>query len=161
MGMEIERKFLVQNTEWQASNPTGTPMRQGYLSVDPARTVRVRQIADQGFVTIKGPSVGAARAEFEYTIPGPDASAMLDTLALRPIIEKVRYLVEHQGNTWEVDVFEGDNAGLVVAELELDHAAQPFERPPWLGREVTDDHRYSNSSLVQRPYNTWPPADAG
>lgn len=157
MGIEIERKFLVQNTEWRASHPTGIRMRQGYLSVDPARTVRVRQIADQGFVTIKGPSVGAARAEFEYTIPGADASAMLDALALRPIIEKVRYLVKYHENTWEVDVFEGDNAGLVVAELELDHEAQAFARPPWLGREVTDDRRYSNSSLVQHPYNTWPP----
>ena len=161
MGIEIERKFLLTaETPW-ASFGRGQRLVQGYVAVDGGVTVRVRIAGQDAWLTVKGPSVGATRAEFEYAIPGPDASAMLDTLALRPIIEKVRYLVEHQGNTWEVDVFAGDNAGLIVAELEMELEAQPFERPPWLGREVTDDHRYSNSSLVQRPYNTWPTADAG
>lgn len=155
MGIEIERKFLVSHTRWLPAPSQGKSIRQGYLSVDPGRTVRVRLVGDAGWITVKGPSNGAARAEYEYAIPAADAVHMLDTLALKPLVEKVRHLIEHDGNTWEVDVFAGANAGLVVAELELQDEHQAFTRPPWLGPEVTEDHRYSNSSLVQRPFQTW------
>jgi CYTH domain-containing protein len=131
------------------------PYHQGYLTSQPGRTVRVRVAGDQGWLTIKGPSEGVSRAEYEYPVPVADALEMLDTLCERPQIEKTRYLVPFAGNTWEVDEFHGDNEGLVVAELELDSADQRFESPPWLGREVSDDVRYFNSHLARHPYSRW------
>jgi adenylate cyclase len=152
MATEIERKFLVQGTQWR--NGTGTKIKQGYLNRDKARTVRVRVRADQAFLTVKGLTQGASRAEFEYEIPLTDAEELLK-LSDGPIIEKTRYVVVHEGSKWEVDEFEGDNSGLVVAEIELQSQGEQFSRPPWLGREVTDDNRYYNSSLASHPYRDW------
>jgi len=152
MGVEIERKFLVNGTAWKQS--AGVPYRQGYLNRDKHRTVRVRVAGDQAFLTIKGVSVGATRAEFEYPIPVADAESLL-ALCDGPVIDKVRYVLQHAGTTWEVDEFAGDNAGLVVAEVELTHEDQVFARPDWLGEEVTQDARYFNSSLASYPYCQW------
>ncbi len=154
MVQEIERKFLVTSDTWRRK-AKGTYYRQGFLSTEPARTVRVRIAGERGTLTIKGKTVGATRDEFEYDIPREQAEQLLDTLCLRPLIEKVRYLVREGAHTWEVDVFEGENAGLVVAEIELQREDEVFERPDWLGREVTDDPRYFNANLVQNPYRTW------
>lgn len=152
MGIEIERKFLVQGTAWR--NGSGVLYRQGYLNRDKARTVRVRIAGDAAFLTIKGQSTGATRAEFEYPVPLPDAQALLP-LCDGPLIEKTRYIVLHAGHRWEVDEFAGDNAGLVVAELELASEDEAFEAPAWLGEEVTHDARYFNSNLATHPYSIW------
>lgn len=152
MAIEIERKFLVIGQPWQQA--AGVVFRQGYLSRDKARTVRVRVADDAAFLTIKGVSVGATRAEFEYPIPLADAEALL-ALCEGPLIEKTRYLLDHAGTRWELDVFVGDNAGLVVAEVELASEDQAFARPDWLGDEVTQDARYFNSNLAAYPYCRW------
>ncbi len=154
MGEEIERKFLVRGDAWRATAKSSA-FRQGFLSTEPERTVRVRLAGERGWLTIKGITVGARRAEYEYEIPGDDAALMLETLCKRPLIEKVRHTLVVAEHTWEIDVFEGDNAGLVVAEVELAAEDEKFERPAWLGEEVTDDLRYFNSSLVQHPYKDW------
>lgn len=155
MGREIERKFLVRPGAWTPRGE-GTLLRQGYLSAAKERVVRVRLAGDAGTLTVKGPAAGVSRAEFEYAIPAEDAAAMLDALCERPLVEKRRHVERHGGKDWEIDVFLGDNAGLVVAELELDAEDEPFERPPWLGEEVSADPRYANASLVARPYRSWP-----
>ena len=155
MATEIERKFLVNSSLWRPDPTRGVPYRQGYLSSEGARTVRVRVAGAQGFLTIKGPTTGITRLEFEYPIPLPDANQLLDTLCRQPLIEKVRYREPWQGFTWEVDIFEGENRGLVIAELELPTATTPFSRPPWLGEEVSGDPRYYNSALALRPYGRW------
>lgn len=152
MAVEIERKFLVTGTAWQ--QVPGVVYRQGYLNRDKARTVRVRVAGDAAFLTIKGQSVGATRAEFEYPIPLADAQALL-ALSDGPLIEKTRHVLTVDGTVWEVDVFAGDNAGLVVAEVELASEDQAFARPDWLGVEVTQDARYFNSNLAQHPYSRW------
>ena len=152
MATEIERKFLVQGTQWR--NEAGTRIKQGYLNRDKARTVRVRVRGDQAFLTVKGLTQGASRAEFEYEIPLADAEELLK-LSDGPLIEKTRYVVVHDGSKWEVDEFQGDNSDLVVAEIELQSKDEQFSRPPWLGREVTDDSRYYNSSLASHPYRDW------
>jgi adenylate cyclase len=154
MGKEIERKFLLAGDEWRGLAP-GIRTRQGYLSTVSARTVRVRTVGERGFLTIKGPSVGALRAEYEYEIPIRDAQEMLSHLCEQPLIEKVRYQVPHGGLTWEIDEFCGENAGLVVAEVELPDEQQPIVKPPWIGQEVTGDPRYFNSNLVKLPYARW------
>jgi adenylate cyclase len=152
MAIEIERKFLVLGDAWRQATPTR--FSQGYLNRDKARTVRVRIAGSQGFLTIKGLSQGATRAEFEYPVPLADAQALL-ALCDGPCIEKDRHLVVHAGHTWEVDEFFGANAGLVVAELELRSEGESFERPPWLGEEVTHEPRYFNSSLASLPFSLW------
>ena len=151
MGIEIERKFLVTG-EFK----TGTPKlyRQGYLSRLPERTVRVRIADEQAWLTVKSLATDTVRKEFEYEIPHSDAIEMLD-LCDGPLIEKYRWLVEFAGMTWEVDEFLGDNEGLIVAEIELESPDQSFESPPWIGEEVSEDHRYHNSSLSQNPYKFW------
>ena len=154
MGVEIERKFLVRGSEWKAGL-SGTEYRQGYLSSDPERTVRVRLAGEEGFLTIKGASTGASRLEFEYPIPGSDALELLERLCRRPLIEKLRYRVAYAGMIWEIDEFFGDNAGLVLAEIELEHETQAIEQPPWVGEEVTGDHRYYNACLAEHPISTW------
>ena len=156
MGEEIERKFLVAGEQWR-EGAHGTSYRQGFLSTEPERTVRVRVAGPRGSITVKGKNVGARRAEFEYEIPVGDAERMLDTLCKRPLIEKVRYTLLAGAHTWEIDVFEGDNAGLVVAEIELGSEDEAFAKPGWVGDEVTDDPRYFNSNLVANPYRTWQP----
>lgn len=154
MGIEIERKFLVSGKGWQ-KGASVTRYRQGYLSFDPERSVRVRLAEDQAFLTIKGKSEGAARVEFEYPLPVADAVELLEGLCRKPLIEKDRYRVPYAGLTWEVDVFLGANAGLVLAEVELESADRKIELPPWVGEEVTGDRRYFNLYLVQYPYSTW------
>ncbi|MFW2388618.1 MAG: CYTH domain-containing protein [Polyangiales bacterium] len=154
MGEEIERKFLVRNEAWRES-AEAVPFRQGFLSTEPERTVRVRIAGTRGMITVKGKTVGARREEFEYEIPTADAQSMLDSLCKRPLVEKVRYTVPLGRHVWEIDVFEGANAGLIVAEIELSAEDEVFERPEWLGDEVTDDPRYFNSNLVAHPYRDW------
>ena len=154
MAEEIERKFLVRGDGWRAQ-ASGTRFRQGFLSTDPDRTVRVRVAGARGMLTIKGRTVGARRPEYEYEIPLGDAERMLDSLCERPLIEKVRFELRAGAHLWEIDVFEGDNAGLVVAEIELESEDESFERPDWLGEEVTEDPRYFNANLVENPYRTW------
>ena len=153
MGEEIERKFLVRGTDWRSGG--STEYRQGYLSTDKERTVRVRTSGNRAWLTVKGITRSSTRPEYEFEIPAGDARELLDHLCLRPLIEKRRFRVEYQGFTWEVDEFFGDNAGLVVAEIELAAEDQPFEKPPWVGEEVTGDPRYFNANLVARPYKSW------
>ena len=153
MGTEIERKFLVRDVS-AVRDATGVPYRQGYLSTVPERTVRIRVAGEHAFITIKGTNVGATRAEFEYDIPLVDAQVLL-RMCLPPLIEKTRYRIDHGGLTWEVDVFEGENDGLVVAEVELPAADTPVEIPAWIGDEVTGDPRYYNANLVDRPFSRW------
>lgn len=154
MGVEIERKFLVRGEEWKSLGE-GVLLRQGYLSSQPERIVRVRIEGDRAVMTIKGRSVGASRGEWEYPLPMQDAQVFLDQLCERPIIEKHRYRIVHEGMTWEVDEFMGENAGLVVAEIELESEEQGFEKPEWVGEEVTQDARYFNSNLLRHPYSRW------
>ena len=156
MGIEIERKFLVRGEAWRQAcgKGQGRHLCQAYLNRDPGRTVRVRIDGEQGFLTIKGRSVGATRSEFEYAIPLGDAQALL-ALADGPLVEKLRHRVPMGDLVWEIDEFLGSNAGLVVAEIELPSEAHPFEHPDWLGEEVTQDPRYFNSALAARPYASW------
>ena len=154
MGKEIERKFLVKGDSWRAP-AHGKRYRQGYLSTVKERTVRVRVAGEQGYITIKGITVGAARAEYEYEIPLADANQMLDTLCERPIVEKTRYRLPQDNIVWEIDEFEGDNRGLIVAEVELKDEHQSYSKPDWLGEEVTGDPRYFNANLVAKPFTTW------
>lgn len=149
MGLEIERKFLLKSDEWKESS-TGISYRQGYLCLDPARTLRVRIAGDRAFLTIKGKSHGISRREYEYEIPCTEAEEMLEYLCLRPIVEKVRYRIHFGAHVWEIDEFHGDFAGLVLAEVELESEDEVFEIPPWIGREVSGDPRYFNSALVRR-----------
>ena len=154
MGIEIERKFLVRGDAWRAA---GRPvlLRQGYLCSDPGRVVRVRIEDGAARMTVKGRSVGASRGEWEYPIPLADAELFLEQLCERPIIEKYRRRVDAGALVWEIDEFLGVNAGLVVAEIELDDENQLFAKPDWVGAEVTHDARYFNSNLIRHPYSSW------
>ena len=154
MAIEIERKFLVKDDSWKAGRE-GKRYSQGYLSRARGRTVRVRRVEEKGWFTVKGPGDGISRPEFEYEIPLSDARQMLENLCIQPLIEKIRYLVPHGGMVWEVDEFLGENLGLVVAEIELAAADQPFDPPPWLGKEVSGDPRYYNSCLSREPFSSW------
>ena len=154
MGKEIERKFLVVGERWK-EGATAVRYRQGYLAVGPPVAVRVRVAGLEAFLTIKKSTADITRDEFEYPIPIEDAEAMLNGLCEEHPIEKVRYKVTYGGMLWEVDVFEGANEGLVVAEIELSSPDQDFERPPWLGEEVSGDPRYLNTSLSRNPYSRW------
>jgi len=154
MGIEIEHKFLVSGEGWRQAATRQTRFSQGYLSRDPARTVRVRIAGDAAFLTIKGETRGASRAEFEYAIPIADAQQLL-AMSDGPVVEKIRHLCPHEGMTWEVDEFLGANVGLVVAEIELAAEGQTFARPAWLGAEVTGDARYVNANLAVKPFTTW------
>ncbi len=155
LGIEIERKFLIENESWRAEVVSSKDIRQGYLSTGQGRSVRVRLVGDLAKLTVKKRVKGATRLEFEYDIPAKDAEVLLDDVCDRPLIEKTRHIVERQGLTWEIDEFNGDNEGLIIAEVELEREDQPFEKPIWAGSEVTDDLRYYNASLVSYPYNVW------
>jgi CYTH domain-containing protein len=155
MKIEIERKFLLSSDAWR-DGATGILYRQGYLCTDPERTVRVRLGGDMAILAIKGAGDGLARPEFEYPIPPEEAVALLDGLCLQPLVEKYRYLVPFAGLTWEVDEFLGANAGLFLAEVELERVDQTVPLPPWIGLEVTGDPRYYNAWLVRHPFSTWP-----
>ena len=154
MGVEIERKFLLSGDGWRALGQS-TLLRQGYLNSHKDRTVRVRIAGDEAFLTIKSRNVGASRGEWEYTIPVAEAAELLDGLCEQPLIEKVRHRIPLGKHVWEVDEFLGTNAGLVVAEIELSSEDEAFDRPEWVGEEVTGDVRYLNSSLIKQPYTTW------
>lgn len=150
MATEIERKFLVADASWNDGS-SGTRIAQGYLSADPDRSVRVRLTDGQAWITIKGRTTGISRPEFEYSIPPADAQKLL-SLCLPGIIDKTRHRIPFGGHIWEVDVFHGANEGLVLAEVELAQESITPELPPWLGAEVSSDHRYSNSSLAKHPF---------
>ena len=152
MAKEIERKFLVQ-ASWQPQDE-GIKIAQGYLSTVPERTVRVRIKGDKGYLTIKGKNQGISRAEFEYEIPIGDAEELLK-LAEQPILSKTRYLEQHGNRLWEIDVFAGENQGLVVAEVELPDEQAEVSRPDWLGQEVSGDVRYYNANLIKKPFSLW------
>lgn len=161
MALEIERKFLVIDDAWRTEATRVIPMAQGYVNDQAAMdsgaqqaSVRVRLEGDEARLNLKSREIGHTRQEFDYLIPVDDARALLK-LCVGGIIDKRRHLVEHAGHVWEVDEFLGDNAGLVVAEIELDSGDEWFERPAWLGMEVTDSARYYNLALASRPYSQW------
>ena len=154
MAKEIERKFLVKNESFKLFSK-GVIYRQGYLSRDKERTVRIRVAGEQAFITIKGLTNGMERLEFEYMISLTDANEMLSTLCLKPLIEKVRFKIMSDGHLWEVDEFIGDNEGLTVAEVELKSSGEHVIIPDWVGPEVTGDLMYFNSNLVINPFKNW------
>lgn len=155
MSVEIERKFLVRHDHWLRHVVRSYALKQGYLSQDQGPTVRVRTKGAQGFLTVKGKTSGVSRLEFEYEIPHNEALQLLE-LCVQPAIEKVRHEVFHEGHLWEIDVFEGANLGLILAEIELKSEQETFARPSWLGEEVSHDTRYFNSQLAQNPFTLWP-----
>jgi adenylate cyclase len=154
MANEIEYKYLVHKDAWKPST-AGVMYRQGYLVSANEGVVRVRIAGDRAFLTVKGRTIGVARLEFEYPIPLADAAIMLNQLCMRPLIEKTRYREEYKGHCWEIDEFHGDNAGLVIAEIELDSADERFALPPWAAADVSGDPRYFNSNLAMNPYKNW------
>lgn len=153
MALEIERKFLVNGRPWDGL-PQGALMRQGYLHSSRERVVRVRIEGDQAMLTIKAAREGFVRGEWEYPIPLDDAHELLK-LCEQPLIEKYRYRIPYENMLWELDVFVADNAGLVVAEIELDSPQQTFAKPDWVADEVTDDPRYLNANLLRHPFSAW------
>ena len=156
MALEIERKFRVQSDAWRAEVRASTLLRQGYLANTARASVRVRLAGDQGWLSVKAMTRGLARAEYEAVISAADANEMLDALCEGLPIEKWRHIVVHDGNDWEIDEFLAENAGLVIAELELESEQQRFTLPSWLGPEVTQDERFYNFRLSQHPYRRWP-----
>ncbi|WP_039912612.1 CYTH domain-containing protein [Cellvibrio mixtus] len=152
MAIEIERKFLVHGDAWR--DAPAVYYSQGYLSRAKERTVRVRIAGEAAFLTIKGISTGATRAEFEYPIPVWDARELL-AMCEQPLIEKYRRKIPYEGFIWEVDEFLGENTGLVIAEIELTAEDAVFNKPVWVGVEVTSDTRYYNSSLAAHPFSRW------
>jgi|SRR5471030_1443313 adenylate cyclase len=155
MGVEIERKFLVDHKLWkQVKKPAGTHFRQGYLLDDEKRTVRIRVTDKQSYITLKGAAKGISRPEFEYKIPTKDGIELLDAFSA-PEVEKIRYRIRYGGKLWEIDEFLGANAGLIVAEIELKTEEEIFKKPAWVTDEVSDDERYYNSNLSTRPYKKW------
>ena len=156
MAVEIERKFLVTNDSWRAAVKKSSDYRQGYLADMAGKaSVRVRIADGDANVNIKSMTLGVTRQEYEYQIPLQDGREMLANLCIGPVIEKRRHLVDYGNHTWEIDVFEGDNAGLIVAEIELSAEDETFELPQWAGKEVSDDERYYNVCLAQHPYKEW------
>lgn len=159
MAREIERKFLLKNQDWRQAVKKQTRFVQGYLNQieenSSKSSVRVRIEGEQANLNIKSLEIGLSRDEYEYTIPLKDAEKMLASLAVGPVIEKNRYLVDYQGVTWEIDEFFGDNAGLLVAEVELESETQALAIPDWAGTEVTHDVKYYNISLSKHPYKEW------
>jgi CYTH domain-containing protein len=157
MAVEIERKFIVIEHIWREHKkllPEGEFFRQGYLSIDPEKTIRVRETSHQGFLTIKGKTDGLSRQEFEYKIPKEEAASLLDKFAFASL-SKIRFRLMHAGNLWEVDEFLGENEGLILAEIELEDEQTSFEVPEWIGQEVSFDERYFNSNLIINPYIKW------
>jgi adenylate cyclase len=157
MGVEIEKKFLVKEDLWNKVKGEGTLYRQGYLLREENKTVRIRTVeGDQGYITIKGKVTGFFRPEYEYPIPGKEAEELLEKFC-EVVITKKRHKIKVDDKLWEVDVFSGDNEGLIVAELELKDESERFRLPEWIDKEVTDDKRYYNSQLLVSPYKNWKP----
>ncbi len=155
MGLEIERKFLVKNDSWRDAATSETRLMQGYLANNQTVTVRARIQGERAFLTIKGAARGISRSEFEYEIPVADAEAMLAELSVSPPVDKVRYRVPCGDHIWDLDLFGGDNAGLIMAEIELSAEDEPFEMPDWAGAEVSGDPRYFNVNLARNPFKHW------
>jgi adenylate cyclase len=156
MKQEIERKFLVTGDSWRKEADAGIFCWQGYMTTGSSNvTIRVRRMGERGFLTVKGPTQGISRSEMEYEIPAADAEYMLKHFCGGGIVSKVRYILIHNGSRWEIDEFSGDNAGLVVAEIELKREDQPFRKPVWLGEEVSLDRRYTNAALARHPFVRW------
>jgi adenylate cyclase len=155
MATEIERKFLVVNDDWRNQADAGEQYKQGYLVSSKQSSVRVRLEGEKAKLNIKSATLDIRRAEYEYDIPVSDANEMLDNLCDKPFIQKKRYHVKHADHMWEVDVFAGENDGLIVAEIELQDENEIFSKPDWAGEEVSDDPRYYNVSLVKHPYQDW------
>jgi CYTH domain-containing protein len=151
--LEIERRFLIHDDSWRPG-PSGARIRQGYLARTDRGVVRIRSCGDQAFITIKGPTHGLTRSEFEYSIPEQDVDGLFQ-LCDGTLIEKTRYLRSFAGSNWEIDEFHGLNAGLVIAEIELESEQEAFELPPWAETEISHCHRYANSNLSLRPYSQW------
>ena len=156
MGLEIERKFRVAGDAWRAQVSQSTLLRQGYIANTARASVRVRLAGEAGWLSVKAMTRGLSRAEYEAAIPAQEANEILDRLCEGPLIEKWRHIVVYQGNRWEIDEFLGANAGLVIAELELEAEDAVFARPSWLGLEVTHDERYYNFRLAEKPFRHWP-----
>jgi adenylate cyclase len=155
MGVEIERKFLIEKDLWYAlKKPSGILIQQAYLVNEPGKVVRIRVTDSSGYVTVKGAAVNETRSEYEFLVPKMEAIEMMD-LFCKFRIDKTRYKIEFEGKTWEVDEFWGNNEGLIIAEIELKSEDEQFKKPSWIGEEVTKDHRYYNSYLSEHPYNTW------
>jgi CYTH domain-containing protein len=153
--LEIERKFLIAGDAWRAQcTGPGRRIAQGYLCTSPEKSVRVRLSGDDGTLTVKGSRTGITRLEFQYSIPAAHAARLLELCELPPI-DKTRHIVHHAGMKWEIDVFHGENDGLLIAEVELEREDQPLEIPGWAGAEVSDDPRYYNSSLARHPFKSW------
>jgi adenylate cyclase len=155
MGIEIERKFLIANDGWRAGSTGSARIVQGYFARTPLLRARIRIYGEKGFITLKSQSGTLVRHEFEYEIPKADAVEMIRQFSIEPVISKQRYDVPFAGVVWAVDVFDGANKGLIIAEAELATPDQPLDLPPWVGREVTTDDRYGNSNLARNPYVTW------
>lgn len=148
MGKEIEHKYLVDDTSFINMASSSSTIMQGYICRDKERTVRIRLCDDKAFLTIKGETIGDLRTEYEYPIPFDDAKKMLDTLCVKPIIKKTRYIVDYRGNKWEIDVFDGHLTGLVIAEIEIPSSDYKYDLPPFVGKNVTGDPRYYNANLI-------------
>lgn len=155
MALEIEHKFLLANPDWRRLIHHSVHYKQGYLSNNPLSSVRVRISDAKAWLNIKSATIGSHRQEFEYEIPLSDANNILDELCFKPLIEKIRHFVYLQPHIWEIDEFMGDNAGLIVAEIELQQIGEAFAKPGWLGEEVTGDVRYYNNNLCKHPYKDW------
>jgi adenylate cyclase len=155
MALEVEHKFLLANENWRQAVERSEIFRQGYLSSQPTSSIRVRICERRAWLNIKSATVGTHRLEYEYEIPVADAEEIMTHLCKKPLIEKTRHYVRHGNDLWEIDEFEGVNLGLIVAEIELDEIGQAFDRPAWLGAEVTEDLRYYNNNLALHPYSEW------
>jgi len=155
MAREIERKFLVIDDSWRDRVERSTPQVQGYLASARSCSIRVRIAGEQASLNIKSATLGISRHEYDYGIPMDEAREILDTLCIRPLIEKTRHIVRVGRHAWEIDEFDGENKGLIVAEIELDSAEEEFEKPAWAGEDVSDDPRYYNVCLVEHPYKEW------
>ena len=154
MGKEIERKFLVRDDSWRTAVSRNQQFIQGYLANNERCSVRVRLAGDSGYLNIKSMNLGISREEYEWPLPVNEAREILFSLCQQPLIEKTRYYLNQGDHIWEIDVFEGDNAGLIVAEIELSHPCEEFQKPTWLGEEVTADSRYYNVCLAQTPFKS-------
>ncbi|MGZ4999268.1 MAG: CYTH domain-containing protein [Methylomonas sp.] len=155
MALEVEHKFLLANEDWRQEIHHSVHYKQGYLSSSPMSSVRVRISDSHAWLNIKSATIGSYRQEFEYEIPLTDANVILDELCHKPLIEKMRHFVYRDPYVWEIDEFMGDNEGLIVAEIELSQIGESFEKPAWLGAEVTEDLRYYNNNLTRNPYKDW------
>jgi len=156
MAIEIEHKFLLANSGWREHISHSIKYRQGYLSSQATSSIRIRISNEHAWLNIKSATIGTHRHEYEYEIPLQDADEIINMLCRKPIIEKTRHIVIHDGNTWEIDEFAGENRGLIVAEIELSEIGKTFSKPHWLGQEVTHDLRYYNNNLAIFPYSEWP-----